>query len=274
MRFLFIAAALLLLAACKSKPGNHKKFNEKWLSGNWVVAGYGPSDKAGNYIEVKRAANDSAGRDGYELLGIYNFNGKGGFQLDSGSHDVVTGTLRIDDTLMLLQPGGVYKAQQRYWSLIEAADTSLVVVTDWPGQSGYKMKYDLVKIKDDEKFNIGAVGWKKPLDSNATDAQLKERLKTQLQYYANYFRTMSGNGISAFAPGKVVLPVMLYSGALGLKQPEKCPNWTINMGGTQNAAKAFEMLRTCFKVKFDYPDRDNFVLEYAEVITHLAAQLK
>jgi hypothetical protein len=237
-----------------------------------LVAGYDATDPQDGPTNLKQDEQTEEQR--FELLGIYKFDGKGGFQVDTGGHDAITGAIQIEEKEMQFKPQGAYSGKNRYWSFISATDTTMKVLADWPGKETSKVKYELMRLRENPKFDIAEVSWKKPLDSNATKEQLKDRLRTQLLYYANYFQTMTDHNINVFAPGKMLLPLKLYGGGVGLKSIDGTPKWLINMGSRANAEQAYEMLRGCFKAKLEFPDHgDNYLQEYVDVLKHLTNQL-
>jgi hypothetical protein len=279
MNLYYAAVLALLLCACGGSKTSSKKFSEKKLKGTWVVAYAALSDNKGEELSEDDLADtkneeESSRQENYELLTVYSFDGEGRFVCDSGGTEVISGAISIQDTLVQLKADGGKQAISPYWSVLKTGEKRITILAEWPGEDRYKVVYDLKRLQEDTGFSIARVSWKKPLTVNASDAELSGRLREQLNYYAGYFKTLHANNISVFAPGKVLLPVRLYSGGLGLKEPDSLSLWVKNMGGVANAARAYQMLRQCFKPGFDFPDRgDNYTLEYAAILEELVKHL-
>jgi hypothetical protein len=271
-----ILGILLTIAIFGCSSSSKKiKFDNDYLKGNWVVIAVSLANKDLTQIEP---VTISSIKEQNEALSIYSFDEKGSFSIDTSGLQEIKGKYTLLDTVLTLKSDD--NTIKKFFRATQVTDSTMAIIVDKSNESSEKLVYEFVKVKNitneatKTNFDISNVKWKTPLAATADEAAIKDRLKTMLNYYSNYFSTLVKSGCRVFSEKKVFLPVKLYGGGLGLKGIEGVPDFITIMGSVANAAKAKDMLSKCFDSPFTYPDRDNFMQEYAEVLAHLEKQIK
>ncbi len=273
MKLIFGIFFTITLLGCSSDK--KIKFDNKYLNGNWLVVAV---SLANNDLTQIEPVTISSIKEQNEGLAIYNFDEQGVFIIDTSGLSGIKGKYTLQDTMLTLKSDD--NAVKKFFRATQITDSTMSIIVDKSNESSEKLVYDFVKVKNivsdtaKTSFNISNVNWKTPLAASADEAAIKERLKIMLNYYSNYFATLVKSGSRVFSEKKVFLPIKLYGGGLGLKGIENVPAFITIMGSTSNAAKAKDILSKCFDTPFTYPDRENFIQEYAEVLAHLEKQVK
>jgi hypothetical protein len=273
MRLILIFLVAIIGFGCSS--AKKVKFGNEYLKGNWLVISVSVANKDLSEIEPVRV---SSIEEKNEVLSIYNFDGNGNFTVDTSGLSIIKGSYTLQDTILTLKTTD--NTMKKFFRATQLTDSTMAIVVDKNEESTEKLLYDFAKVtpvkieQTNAAFDISNVKWKIPLPATADDTQIKERLKTILLYYSNYFKSLTQSGATVFSEKKVFLPIKLYSGGLGLKAIEGVPEFITIMGSSANAAKAKQVLSACFDTAFKYPERGNYMDEYAEVLLHLAQQVK
>jgi hypothetical protein len=261
---------MLVLILCISCGSNNKiKLSNKLLSGNWIVINAEEADETGANSgsvsrEIFNAKND--------ILYIYKFNDSGKVFLDTGSATIIPGTYKIEDTILILNFAS--QLPKKIFKITELQDSSFYGITAYPAKENIDLYYEFKKAVEPPSASITNVMWKKPLPINATDNEINERMKTMMLYYGYYFSILNASGANIFNETKVCLPIKLYSGGLGMKEIAEVPEFEKILGSKANAIKGAKIMSETFNNDFAYPKRDNYMLEYAEILKTLSSNIK
>ncbi len=245
------------------------KLTNKLLNGNWIVINLEEADETGaNSGSAKKEIFYSKN----DILYVYNFNEAGKVFLDTGSASTINGTYKIEDTILILN----FESQipKKIFKITELDDSSFYAITPYPAKENIDLFYKFKKAVEPPSANITNVLWKKPLPINATDIEIKERIKIILNYYGYYFSTLNASGANIFNESKICLPIKLYSGGLGMKEVDEVPEFIKILGSKANAIKGAKVMSETFETDFAYPKRDNYMLEYAEILKTLSSNVK
>ncbi len=267
MKTLLLLILVSIIFSCKQTK--QTRIDKAQLSGVWVVSNINLIDRL---FKNFKSVNSSDKSINNQLLNFYYFDANNNFSVDTGSTTIIKGTYKINDSVIVLTSNDSYIKTISYTAM-QVADTSKMrLYTDFVTQED-KLVYEFKKVHDVSALNNN---WKIILSNNATESQIKEKLKNVLSYYASYFKALSDCKIGVFSANRVLLPLQLYNGGVGLKDKSKMTDDFIKlMGSEQNANVSYELLQKCFQAKFEYPEINNdLALEYSKVINHLANSVK
>lgn len=273
MKLIFGVLIAITLCGCSSSS-QKVKFNEAYLKGNWLVVAVSLANK--DLTEIEPVTISSV-KEQNEALSIYSFTNNGNFTIDTSGLFGIKGRYTLQDTMLTLKSND--NTVKKFFRATQLTDSTMAIIVDKSNESSEKLVYEFVKVKSNineatkTSFDISKMTWKTPLSATASEVDIKDRLKIMLDYYSNYFATLVKSGSRVFSEKKVFLPIKLYSGGLGLKSIEGVPEFITIMGSVANATKAKGILSKCFDSPFTYPEKGNFMLEYAEVLAHLAKQV-
>lgn len=262
----FVLCTTILLS-CSSNT-KKERISTNLIKGTWLVTNVNVSDK--NLTEY-RAISISNIKENNQLLNLYQFDDKGAFVLDTGSYVKLNGNYKIEDSILTLIGKEVYRNNLFLTAIKKEDTTKIILYTDFDNNGTQKLVYEFTKLYDPELQNSD---WKTPLDSGVTDFKIKKKMEALLYYYAAYFKALGENEVVVFSQDRVCLPINLYDGGVSTKGIDFVPGFVKIMGNKQNATKGLELLRKCFADRFKYPSKANLLLEYAEVLRHLATEMK
>ncbi len=134
------------------------------------------------------------------------------------------------------------------------------------------------KVRDEEPasvlFDSTHNSWRQKSMVAENDAALKKRLAGMLKYFAIYFDYISAEAIY-FMPRRVPLPFNYYAHAVGLKNAGKIDKFKKYFYSEADAMSAYNILKTTMgNVKEKFPEKDNFVEEYAAYFLQMQKALE
>jgi hypothetical protein len=263
--FLFVVMAILV-ANCK--PAKKGRIDKGLINGIWMVQNVNLIDRS---LENFKSIPSGEKLANNQHLNMFQFDAKNNFTVDTGSAVVIKGTYKIDDSVLTLNYANGGTTVE--YIAMELFDTSkLRFYTNYTDQE-YKLVYEL---KKNDMGSLTNYDWKSPLNANASESEVKDRLNTMIQYYYYYFKYLGSSKSNVFKPAKIILPLKLYNGGVGLLSETEINNeFKTIMGSPQNIATAYKALQFAFQQPFDFPgDADNLLVEYSIVLKHLAKFIK
>lgn len=101
---------------------------------------------------------------------------------------------------------------------------------------------------------------------------MKRRLAEMLTFYGNYFGLVSSQA-NYFLRGRVPMPFTYYQHAIGIRT-DSLPAFENFFYNTEQASKANKILaQTVRKLRYDFPDDQNFGIEYGLFFKKMATKL-
>ncbi len=105
--------------------------------------------------------------------------------------------------------------------------------------------------------------WRLKPNAKQTDAEIRKRAVTHLDYLIKYFDCVKKNKQTYFETGLVTSPFVFYAHGLGLsKGSPSAKRWQAYFYDRRDADKAFEYLKKSIKKLDKYPKASTFTEEY------------
>lgn len=271
--FIFI---FLFLGSCLGKK-EYVFIPKEEIKGNWLILYPQHILKTDQQRKVYGRAQDSIVN--FMGLKLVSFKNNGEFlQTDSlfGGH----GNWTINDTgsLKITSAGkgfesfsGLFAGIKNDTILIE----ELISLENEPIKLIWHLKKILPGSEESSLFKSEMNKWRQKSSGTETDAEIKKRVVSMLEYYSLYFKMVSVESIY-FSPVRVFLPFSYYQHGIGLKEFNSRDYFTICFFNTANAKKGYEILKDGFeKIKdLDFPSGENYVIEYSKYFDKLARAIE
>ncbi len=214
---LTIVAVVSVFTSCSSEPNVEERLSEK-LKGTWIFRAVALSDKKAKRLE-SISANEVVGYN--QMLNILQFDGNETVLIDTGGIKPLKGKYIVDDTIINIKlespdmPRFTFGSKEvtdtsrlRFFSIVAAAET------------GNDKRY-LWELRKVYNLNLAQTDWSKPLPANASEADVKQKVKTILKYYAEYCSVLDGANSSIFYPQRFNLPFESYSNGVAMLTIDK-----------------------------------------------------
>jgi hypothetical protein len=107
-----------------------------------------------------------------------------------------------------------------------------------------------------------------------TDAQIRERVKNSLYFYALFFRTIYTNQFNRFKPAAIRIPIRFAR--LGLRivyRFDSRANWTTLYAKTADAKKAYDLFRKAQKAAGAYPAGETMIHKFSLALQRMGNAL-
>ena len=140
-----------------------------------------------------------------------------------------------------------------------------------------KLTWYLKRIADKKRaalFGKDENEWRKKI-GNATNEQLKNKVRAMLVYYSLYYEMVSKES-TYFSQSKVFLPFRYYQHSMGLKPFNETSDFSQLFYNTQQAEEGYGILSAAFdKLKNQpFPSGKDFVIEYSKFMKQMAEVIK
>jgi hypothetical protein len=264
-----IAALLLLcIASCNSRSEQDQLRHD--LTGDWLVL-YA-DHKLTNDKQRKMYGRMQDSIISMRGLKLISFNEDGSFQqLDSigkkGKWGVSGKEIYITNA-----GNGFYDFKTEFFDLKD--NTLRTVEYVRKDDESIKLVWHMKKAEGSSLFSQNNNSWRQKPEKAETDKEMKSRLSTMLQYYSDYYKLVSKES-SYFIPSRIVFPFQFYQHAMGLKPFDPSGAFAHLFYDSTQAVKAYEFIEMAFaRLKGQFPDKENFVDEYAIFMEMMAKEMK
>jgi hypothetical protein len=127
-----------------------------------------------------------------------------------------------------------------------------------------RINWHFKKIKNSSLFDRERNEWRAKPVKPESEREIRSRLSTIFLYYADYFKLVS-NEASYFIGRRVPLPLKFYQHAMGTVDFDPKGDFALLFYNEEQAREAHDWVkRTVYRLGNKFPDRENFVEEYAE----------
>lgn len=265
----------LLFSSCTLWQTNEINLSEA-VKGDWLILYPDHDLKNDEQRKVYGRAQDSI----LGLLGLktISFQEDGSFlQTDSIFKTAGKWHFNSENNKLFIRDGGKGLDFFRGNLLDIKKDTMRIVENISLGGQNIKVTWYLKRITDKKRsvlFSENENWWRKKTDSE-TDLQLKKKVKAILAYYSLYYEMVSKES-AYFSQARVFLPFRYYQHSIGLKVFNEKSDFSQLFYNMNQAEQGYAILSQAMdNLKNEsFPSGENFVIEYAKYINHLAEAIK
>ena len=182
-----------------------------------------------------------------------------------------------NDSTMFIQRGG--RGFENFTAHFNGYKKGILQLTEWVDAGGEKIKliWHLKKIGDSESaadlFSDKRNEWRKKPAQPESEKQIRERLASMLQYYADYYWLVTKES-SFFVPTRVILPMRFYQHAIGMKDFNEESFFATLFYDKKQANDAHRYLSLTIKIlRNDFPNDNSYVKEYAAFMEKMAKEI-
>lgn len=175
----------LLFVSCGG-PSKEALLQEK-LTGTWLFKAYGLSDKKAKDLESVRAGLI---KENNQILNLIQFDGDETVWVDTGGIKPFKGKYILDDTLINIKFENDALPKMKLGTLA-VNDTARIRFfaenTEYLPETYPRLLYEMKKM---HTVTALEVEFRKQLAPNASEAEIKAKLKTMLDYYTRYTKCL------------------------------------------------------------------------------------
>lgn len=267
MRHLFIFL-LISLVACKTSS-EHEKL-QRSLAGNWLVLWGEHKLKNEDQRELYGRVQDSViEAKGLKLLTFYE---DGSFV--QADYPGQTGKWALSPDRQLYMANGGRGFENFRADFVEFEKKVLQVKEDLSiGEESITLIWHLKKIEEPLLFDKEKNTWRTPAARPESKEEIKQRLSAMFVYYSDYFKLVAKEA-SYFIGKRVMLPLKFYQHAMGTLPLEPGSDFAKLFFNREQSELAYDYVkRIVYRLGNQYPNKDNFVEEYAAFMKLVAAEI-
>jgi len=262
---------VLFVISCKSLSETEKL--HKTLSGNWLVIA--PDHRLKNNLQKVVYSHIQDSIVGSKSLKLISLSNDGTFrQLDETEKKGRWGTTL--DNRVFIEKGGA--GFDNFSAGFKGYEGETLLLTEFIEADGEQIElvWNLKKVTGSyasKLFDAEKNEWRKKPAQPETEKQMKQRLSAMLQYYSDYYSLVTKES-SFFISTRVILPFRYYQHAMGIVPLSEAGVFAGLFFNEEQAGQGWKHLKTTFNVLEDkFPEKDNFVEEYAEFMAMMADKI-